>query len=267
MTDALGAATAPLLVTSPTIRSGSTLVQRLLCSAPGVLVYGEEIGKDVEFQLQVLASRRLVYRQSGPRFGEALAQVLAGRTDDWIIDLMPDMAGYVAALERGALAGLEACRAHAASVGRPAWGFKYPGMAPAAMSLLAELSPGLRVVYVVRQLAGTLRSAKAWGALPDEAWTRRLCEDWVTHQRFVHGLRARVPVLVLRHEALVADPATAVARLRDFAAIGAPDAGVLARRINAPAGEHYREPAPLSTDEAAWVEAANAAAPAWDGID
>ncbi len=267
MTDAPGAATAPLLVTSPTIRSGSTLVQRLLCSAPDGLVYGEEIGKDVEFQLQVLASRRLVYRQSGPRFGEALAQVLAGRTDDWIIDLMPDMAGYTAALERGAMAGLDACRAHAASVGRPAWGFKYPGMAPAAMSLLAELSPGLRVVYVVRQLAGTLRSAKAWGALPEEALARRFCEDWVAHQRFMQGLRARVPVLVLRHEALLADPAQAVARLRDFAAIGALDAGVLARRINAPAGEDYREPAPLSADEAAWVDAASAAAPAWDGIE
>lgn len=265
--DAIGAAAAPLLVSSPTIRSGTTLVQRLLCSAPDCLVYGEEVGKDLEFQLQVLAARRHVYRQGGPRFAQALAQVLAGQANDWIIDLMPEMAGYVAALERGALAGLEACHAHAASVGRPAWGLKHPGMAPAAMSLLAELRPGLRVVYVVRGLDGTLRSAKAWGALPDPATTRRFCEDWVTHQRFVHGWRGRVPVLVLRHEALVADPATAIGRLRGFAGIGEPDAGIPDRRINAPAGEAYREPAALTAEEAAWVEAATAAAPGWDGFE
>lgn len=267
MSDAIGAAAAPLLLTSPAIRSGSTLVQRLLCSASDALVYGEEVGKDLELQLQVLAARRLVYRQSRPRFEQALAGVLAGRTDDWIIDLMPDIGAYLASLGRGALAGLDACAAHAESLGRPAWGFKHPGMAPAALALLAELRPGLRTVYVLRGLADALRSAKAWGALPDEAQVRRYCEDWVAHQRFVHAWRRQVPVLVLRHESLVADPAGAIARLRQFAACGAINPGVLDRRINAPAGEAYREPAPLSAQEQAWVAAATAAAPAWDGID
>lgn len=267
MPDTTRAGAAPLLVTSPTIRSGSTLVQRLLCSAPGALVYGEEIGKDLEFQLQVLATRRLVCGQGRARFDQALARVLDGQADDWIIDLMPDMGRYLGALEQGALAGLDACGAHAASVGRPTWGFKYPGMAPVALSLLAELRPGLRVVYVLRDLAATLRSAKAWGALPDPASTRRFCEDWVAHQRFVHGWRARLPVLVLRHEAWATGPGRAIDRLRAFAGVGAPDPGVLARRINGPAGEAYREPLPLSPEEQAWVASATAAAPDWNGID
>ncbi|OHE81021.1 MAG: hypothetical protein A2X76_00605 [Lysobacterales bacterium GWF1_69_6] len=262
-----GAFAAPLLVTSPTIRSGTTLVQRLLCSAPGGLVYGEEVGKDVEFQLQVLAARRLVYRHNGARFRQALSQVLDGETNDWIIDLMPGLEAYVDALGQGALAGMKACAAHAASVGRPAWGFKYPGMAPTVLPLLAEAMPGLRVVYVLRGLADTLRSAKAWGALPDAIQVQRFCDDWLAHQHFVHGWRAGIPLLVLRHEALVADPAAAIARLRAFAPIGEPDPGVVSRRINAPAGEAYREPEPLSPQEQEWVDAAVAAAPAWDGID
>ena len=51
---------APVLVTSPAIRSGSTLLQRLLCSSPDAIVFGEEIGKDLDLQLQILASRQLV---------------------------------------------------------------------------------------------------------------------------------------------------------------------------------------------------------------
>ena len=39
----------PMIITAPTIRSGTTLVQRLLCSSTRGLIFGEPIAQDLEF--------------------------------------------------------------------------------------------------------------------------------------------------------------------------------------------------------------------------
>ena len=43
----------PLVITSPVIRSGTTLLQRLLCSSPSALIYGELCAQDLEFFLNL----------------------------------------------------------------------------------------------------------------------------------------------------------------------------------------------------------------------
>lgn len=256
---------APVLVTSPSIRSGTTLLQRLLCSSPQAIIYGEEIGKDLDLQLQVLASRRMIYGQMQPRLADGLRRVLAGDANDWIIDLMPDVDAYVEAISTGALAGLSACARHADGLGRTTWGFKYPGWSPHLLPLMAALMPGLRVVYLVRDLADTARSAKAWGdfgGLPD---LQAFCIHWAAHVRAMRAWSPGHAVLELSYAALVDQPALAFGRLGDFLGVRDMDPGVLAHRINtdegAAAGEArrgYRPPAELTAQEMAWVDAARA---------
>ena len=39
----------PVIIASLVPRAGTTLVQRLLCSAPDALIYGDTVGQQVEF--------------------------------------------------------------------------------------------------------------------------------------------------------------------------------------------------------------------------
>lgn len=257
----------PVLLTSPTIRSGTTLLQRLLCSANNTLVYGEEVGKDLDLQLQVLAAREHVYGHQRKAFGDRLAHVLAGGRDDWLVDLMPDIDGYLSALRQGALAGLANCRDHAAAVGRPVWGFKYPGWPPPLMPLLDRALPRTRTVYVIRDLGDTVRSAKTWLRMASEADTEAFCAQWLDHVSFMRQWALAHPVLVVRHESLLADPGATMAALRAFVPVGEMDAGLLAHRINRSpdaveswhGARPYLEPAPLTPREQACVDAAMAA--------
>lgn len=257
----------PVLLTSPTVRSGTTLLQRLLCSSPDALVYGEEIGKDLDLQLQIHASRRLVYAHSKPRFAASLERVLAGDTGDWILDLMPGIDGYLEALHRGAFAGLDYCRQQAADAGRKVWGFKYPGWPPHLVRLLSESLPGTRVVYLVRDLADTARSAKAWGAIPDEAHMQAFCAQWAQGVAFIQQWQQGNPALVLSFEALVADPAPALAQLQQFLGVAGIDPRVLDQRINnltqgldtRHGHNDYIAPVRLTAPEQAMVEAATRA--------
>jgi hypothetical protein len=257
----------PVLLTSPAVRSGTTLLQRLLCSAGNALVYGEEVGKDLDLQLQVLAAREHVYRHHRQAFADRLAGVLAGDRDQWLVDLMPDIDGYLGALRQGALAGLSNCRDHAASVGRTVWGFKYPGWPPHLLQLLGQALPRTRTVYVVRDLGDTLRSAKTWLGLSSEAASEAFCAEWLAHVGFMRQWSSEHPVLWVRHEALLAAPEATAAELRAFLPLGALDTGVLARRINRSGDgaetwhgpRPYLEPTPLTAREQASVDAAMAA--------
>lgn len=257
----------PILLTSPSVRSGTTLLQRLLCSARNTLVYGEEVGKDLDLQLQVLAARESVYTRSRQALTERLAHVLAGDRDEWLVDLMPDLDRYLAALRQGALAGLASCREHAHSVGRPVWGIKYPGWPPHLLELLHQALPRTRVVYVVRDLGDTARSAKAWLGLSTEASVEAFCAQWLAHVAFMRQWAGQHPVLWLRHEDLLASPGPTLATLRDFLPVGEMDLAVLERRVNRDgrlaetwlAPQPYLAPAPLTAREQACVDATMAA--------
>lgn len=232
----------PILLTSPATRSGTTLLQRLLCSAANALIYGEEVGKDLDVPLQVLASRELVYRHGRDRFQAPLERLLAGDGDGWMVDLLPPLDGYLEALRAGVLAGLVHCGGHARAIGRPVWGFKYPGWSPPLLQMLQARVPSLRVVYVVRGLADTLRSAKAWHEFGDERESEAFCAQWLAHRRFMRDWAQAHPVLELRLEALLAAPADGLGALAEFTGARGMDAGVLARRINAGAGDAFHAP-------------------------
>src|SRR5882762_4089850 len=151
----------PLIVCSPTIRSGTTLLQRLLCSARNALIYGERCGEEVEFFLKVYTSKALLYHGNRRHFAAGLDQVLRGEVNDWILDLMPDIDDFLEELGRSCFAWLAHFRDSAARAGRPVWGFKYPGWPPPTLRLVRQLLPRSRFLYVHRDILDCLKSARA----------------------------------------------------------------------------------------------------------
>jgi len=254
----------PILLSSPTIRCGTTLLQRLLCSSENTLIYGEEIGKDLELQLQIFASRKMVYLHSRQRFAISLDRVMQGDTNDWIPDLMPDIDGYLVVLREGSFAGLSYCQQHAEKNGRTLWGFKYPGWQPHLIRMLFDAIPGTRAIYIFRDLADCVRSAKAWGELHSEADTQQFCTQWAGHLRFMLQWQDSNPVLMLKYEELIKEPGRAIEQLRNFLPFEDMKSEVLQYKINNMTEgadsrrdhHNYIEPAALTERESDFIEAA-----------
>lgn len=253
----------PILVTSPTIRCGTTLLQRLLCSSSNALIYGEEIAKDLEMQLQIFASRKMIYSHSRARFVGSLDRVMQGDTNDWIPDLMPDIDDYLEALRQGSFAGLECCRQQALLNGRTEWGFKYPGWSPQMMQLLVNTLPETRVIYIYRNLPDCVRSAKTWGEIQDEAGLQQFCAQWVGHRKFMQQWQPASPVLMLSYEALISEPEHTIQQLCRYVAFENVNHDVLRHKINSSAfgvdagvqRNNYIEPAALTANELEYIEA------------
>jgi hypothetical protein len=254
----------PILITSPTIRCGTTLLQRLLCSSSNALIYGEEIGKDLELQLQIFVARKMVYSHSRQRFASSLDRVMQGDANDWIPDLMPDIDGYLEALRQGSFAGLAYCKQHAENNDRQLWGFKQPGWQPHLIRMLFGAMPGTSLIYIFRDLADCVRSAKAWGELHDEAETQQFCAQWAGHMTFMQQWQHSNPVLMLSYEDLLREPMQAIERLRNFLPFEGINIDVLEHKINNMTEgvdtrrDHlnYIEPAALTALETGFIEAA-----------
>ena len=223
----------PIIVTSPTIRSGTTLLQRLLCSSPDALIYGEECGKDLELFLQIYVSKLSFYTHARGSFDASLHRVLDGDVNDWILDLMPDADGYLAALGQACFAGLAYCRDYAARAGRTVWGVKYPGWRPHVISLLRRTLPRARFVVIHRDIAGCLRSAKARGSVTSEQEARAFCNDWRVNLSFMLGMRGDPAALVVSYADLVGEPERTIGVIEGFTGARGMRPEVLQHKINA----------------------------------
>lgn len=238
----------PIVITSPVIRSGTTLLQRLLCSSPEALIYGELCGQDLEFFLQLYLVKTQIYTQKKPFFADNLRKVLEGDVNNWMPDLMPDMDAYLTALGQGAFAGLASCRDHAAGVGRRVWGFKYPGWRPAMIQLLRRTMPQSRFICILRNLRDCARSAKAQGELQTEEQLRVFCKEWAENSRFFQEVADDPAFLVVRYEDLAGQPDEVLRRLAEFTGLTTINRDVLTHKINT-GGGGYKAPAELSEEE------------------
>lgn len=222
----------PIIVTAPTIRSGTTLLQRLLCSSSNTLIYGEECGKDLELFLGLYESKAMLYAYSRQRASTTLKKVLDGDVNDWILALMPDVDGYVEAVGHGCLSGLAYCRDYAAEVGRPLWGIKYPGWPPQFLRLLRRIMPQSRFIIIYRDVADCLRSAKARRSINSEQEARQFCKLWADNLTFMLGLKNDPSSLLLNYADLVNEPAETIETLTRFAGIEGMRLDTLSHKIN-----------------------------------
>ena len=247
----------PLIITSPTIRSGTTLLQRLLCSSRKTLIYGELVAQDLEFFLNLYAFKVQEYSHHRHLFTRGLQQVLAGDVDDWIPDLMPDVDEYLNAFGQAAFSGFRYCHDYARRVGRPVWGVKYPGWKPAFVRLLRTMMPRARFVVITRDLAACARSAKAQillGSLPE---LTEFSRTWVEGMEYWRSVGDDSAVLALSYEELTAAPETTLRRLSEFAGVDDIKPEVLQRKINTLSGSEalleaqngYAPPADLTEAE------------------
>src|SRR5262249_54660288 len=155
-------------------------------------IYGEPCAQDLEIFLNFYTLKSKQYDCRQAEVSTALAQVLSGNVNDWIPTLMPDISEYLQAIGKAAFAGLNYCRDFALQVERPCWGFKYPGWTPATIRLMRDLMPRARFIFIHRELADCLKSAKshgsAFGWTFSKADVEQFCRSWVENGRYMLSL-------------------------------------------------------------------------------
>lgn len=164
--------TAPLIVLGAGQRCGSTLVQRLLCSHPRVLIWGEHVG---QLRTVLTATQRLrLWSQTNGVAGRN--ELAAHGYQGFIANLSPD----VDIINRAGASFVETLFAEpAADSGRPIWGFKEVRYRLDDVLLLRDLFPHLRVIQLVRDPRDVLRSLDEWER--HGGWSRINTETSLRH--------------------------------------------------------------------------------------
>lgn len=231
---------------------GTTLVQRLLCSANDCLIYGDSVGNDAAFFMSWLTSKQFAIGQQAHRADPMLNGVLAGNTAEFIAELMPESEGYLGSLARCAAGPLAHCAAEARGHGRPIWGWKHAGPQAWMIGLLPTVLPKARVIRVDRHLADTMRSAKSASMVGPGADFQRFVGEALASRAALASLSGRLPVFDLRLEDLVTDTERVIAGLEDFAGCSRIDRTVATVKLNH-AHSAWVPPAALSGEEEAFV--------------
>jgi len=151
---------APVFIVSSVRRSGTTLLQRLLCSSSNSLIYGENCANDINLFCNLISTKQSVFQTSKDWYDNQLDAVLQGNVNTWIPDLMPDIEGYLAAYKTGMLSIINYYSDYALKQNRPIWGMKLPEWNPCMLAMLKSVLPEIKIIYLHRNLEDCVRSAK-----------------------------------------------------------------------------------------------------------
>lgn len=222
----------PIFIASPAQRCGTTLIQRLLCSTPNTLIFGETVANDIHLLASLYQNKELML--NGPHNAwreDQLNAVLAGQVNDWIPDLMPERAQYQANF--GALVSNYAAfyQGYVESQGRQLWGCKMPGWPVLQLAYLMQLLPEAKLLYIERPLEECVESARTINLCLDEASTQQF-RHFYTHN---HNLsRQRLPAdrtLYISYQELCEQPAEVLAELELFTGAKPIDPEVMQHKI------------------------------------
>ena len=249
----------PIVISSPTTRSGTTLLQRLLCSSDNAIVYGEVCSSDLDLYLNFFINRAMMYQFNRAKLDSSLAAFKQGEVNDWILDLMPDLDGYLAALGNACFAGIDYCRQAALEMNRPVWGFKYPGWTPVVLNALRQMMPGFKLLYIHRDLLDCVKSEKARGNLSSLEEFKGYCVSWTQNLEFVLGLKDQQNVLLVNYADLVGKPEQTIQSISGFSGATNIQPSVLNVKVNTfkdanSSHTGYVAPAELSAEELNVVE-------------
>ncbi|QDU36692.1 hypothetical protein Mal4_09800 [Maioricimonas rarisocia] len=205
----------PVFVLGCGWRTGSTLLQRLLCSHPEIHIWGENHG--MLHMLQQAAETVDGYEGVARKHLDAYQR---SGTDAWI----PMMNPAPECFESGLRALLDSYYGvPAVQFGKPRWGFKEVRYGADVAAFLQKLFPAARFLVIVRHPADCLASARATrtlflkkGLLADVGGSDSFLRHWADLGRsFLHA-DAGAAMLRLRYEDIVSEPETALQLIGDF---------------------------------------------------
>ena len=239
----------PVFVIGMSHRTGSTLVQRLLCSADDCFIWGEGNG-----------ATSLIVESSGKlsdwtyQYGDTFEELKQWGTNAFLANITPRQ-NRIDSAHRQLLAGLYDRDPNENRMKR--WGYKEVRHTHPETTELLRLFPQARIVVVGRQLSDVVASLLRWenDSTTDwhDEWTLAAVKTWVTNVAdFAKTEDNRI--LPIRYEDLVERPEPTIARIEehlDFRT-GSVDRAILDTRVHrdGPTGRQTAKPAQQPASEA-----------------
>jgi hypothetical protein len=221
----------PVFVFSAGWRSGSTLVQRLICSNGETLIWGEPFGDRVP--VCRLAQTITDLSESDPHWRYSIDKFSGDLSTQWVANLNPGPTAI-----RGAhLAFFEAFLAKPASDrGVKRWGAKWINLTAYHASYLKWLYPQCKIVFLVRNPLDAFRSYKNkdWFIVHGRHQVRgviRFVAHWNYLAKSFLSEQQKLGALLLKYEDVVSRP-EALHKLQDFLGLNI-NSNVLAQKLDA----------------------------------
>jgi hypothetical protein len=203
----------PIFLLGAGWRTGSTLAQRLLCSHPEVVIWGENRGllAHLDGALRVIEGLQPLseaHRQKREDEG--------GRA--WIAVLNPDLNDFEAGLRQLLL---RYYAEPARRAGHSRWGFKEVRHELEQAQLLRRLFPAARFLLLVRHPEDCLASARGTmkegrGLLKEVGGPEEFVSHWTRLAASFHAGASQPGNLLIRYEDMVAEPDRIIARIGEF---------------------------------------------------
>ncbi|MFC4990681.1 sulfotransferase [Rubritalea tangerina] len=239
----------PVIVLSPIVRSGSTLLQRLLCSAPNTLIYGDTVGQEIEFLANYATTRELMLRTQQATIEPVRSKVLQGDVSEFITPLSPSLAGSLKGFQDAAKTWIEVCRKESLDHGRDVWGWKMAGAEASTLARIAQWYPDAKFIWIERNLKDCLTSAKAAGMVAGKEQASAMIQRAQACKQAFTNLQANK--LSLSFETILQNPASTIQQLEQFTGAMGIDPSVFDERINQFGSKSYLPPTPLTHEEEA----------------
>jgi hypothetical protein len=255
---------APLFVASPTTRSGTTLLQRLITSSDNGICYGEFAGRRIAELCDFAHKELLLVQKNEDRQAIEWDNVLNGNVDYWMVGL--DLPGDFA---KHALVGaVQFYKQHydeaTSMVNKEIWAVKFPMLEFTRVARIADLISDLKCIYIYRNVFDVIRSQKSKGWISTRQNVIESCLEWVKNTDVVAALKKNdfqnQPAMlhVVQYEDLVLNLDSNLKAIEAFTGLRGIRPEVADTKVNtwitaskedmAPAVS-YREPEPLSPED------------------
>jgi hypothetical protein len=242
----------PIIISSPTTRSGTTLLQRLCCSSSNGLIYGETCAHDIDQGINLFLSKNLYLGIGSNWRDEQMESVLKGEVNDWITDLMPNHKQYLSNQADNINSYLSFLNNFAEENNREIWGVKMAGWNPNQLKNTLEFIPKAKLVFLIRDLPSCVKSAKKEDMIHTLEEIRQFSIQWKNTINFVqqHLNHAK---LIISYSDLIQDTDRVLGQLETFTGLKNIDKTILDKKINTLSSSSestaYNKPAELNQEE------------------
>ena len=216
----------PFMIIAPTARCGTTLLQRLVSSAKGTIIYGEN--KDIfeTYPTTIYSAAYKVLEKEG--YQDRLTRFLAG-SQFWSPDIIPETEQYLDISIGNFFNLLKHYKTFSKQQKRSFWGLKHPSSVN--LPILQMLLPNAKFIFLCRNLLDIAKSYKSKQWLKTDQQVTTLALNWSENVNNVM-LKKADNVLFLKYETLLAESDQSVQAIESFLGISDINLSIMDTKVN-----------------------------------
>ena len=224
----------PVFVISSTGRTGTTLLQRLICSANNGICYGEKTLMDLLVRINQVANFENQIKDESEHFDAILNNILEGKVNVWIPELFPQIDEYIIFQLKSAYSMANSVQEYSHYINKPVWAAKNPRINIDLLAIMLKYLPGCKVIYLYRDIINVAKSYKARKFIKNKEELLQLCKTWSLSLNQLDLLMGEGDprVWVLNYDNMVKDTNIFIDKLESFTGLKEVNKEVLSFKIN-----------------------------------